>query len=259
VTTAEVQMAQITEFSVTGSTGSSLFTKDATIDVVLTAGTLSQGGITGWFIGESENDKPDIISEDWLTEEPTDYTIAGDPGMITLYAWVKDGEGNEAMATTTIFYAPVDVVISNAAVADNGNGTATVTWDTDGLAYGKIDWQVVGGVDWQSTEFAGPATSHSAIMQLTADPGDRYTIVITSNTTTLELTWPDRPDFLTPGDANFDCKVDLLDLVFVRNRLFAEIDDLSDNWQADVNEDGAIDLDDLIMVRNLLGTECQPE
>jgi len=53
-------------------------------------------------------------------------------------------------------------------------------------------------------------------------------------------------------DANSDGVVDLLDLVFVRNRLFEAVGE-GDNQQADVNDDGSIDLEDLIEVRNNLG------
>jgi len=54
------------------------------------------------------------------------------------------------------------------------------------------------------------------------------------------------------GDANGDDSVDLLDLVFVRNRLFQPIGE-GDNAQADINDDNAVDLEDLIEVRNNLG------
>jgi len=54
------------------------------------------------------------------------------------------------------------------------------------------------------------------------------------------------------GDANRDGVVTLLDLVFVRNRLFAPIGE-GDNAQADINDDGSVDLEDLIEVRNNLG------
>jgi len=56
------------------------------------------------------------------------------------------------------------------------------------------------------------------------------------------------------GDVNGDYSVDLLDLVFVRNRLFSE--DPGDA-AADVNKDGSISLDDLIEVRNNLGAACE--
>jgi len=54
------------------------------------------------------------------------------------------------------------------------------------------------------------------------------------------------------GDADRDGAVTLLDLVFVRNRLFAPVGE-GDNAQADINGSGVIDLEDLIEVRNHLG------
>jgi len=52
-----------------------------------------------------------------------------------------------------------------------------------------------------------------------------------------------------------DCRVNILDLIFIRNRL--NTDPASgDNWQADVNEDGRINILDLIFTRNTLGTGC---
>ena len=58
-----------------------------------------------------------------------------------------------------------------------------------------------------------------------------------------------------PGDANMDCRVNILDLIFVRNRLNQNVN-TGDNWQADVNEDGKINVLDLIFVRNWLNGAC---
>jgi len=58
-----------------------------------------------------------------------------------------------------------------------------------------------------------------------------------------------------PGDVNGDCKVNVLDLIFVRNRLNTSIS-TGDNWLADVNSDGKINVLDLIYVRNRLNTRC---
>jgi len=58
-----------------------------------------------------------------------------------------------------------------------------------------------------------------------------------------------------PGDTNLDCKVDILDLVFVRNRLRLDVFS-ADNWRADFNGDSKIDVLDLIFVRNHLNTAC---
>ena len=57
------------------------------------------------------------------------------------------------------------------------------------------------------------------------------------------------------GDANGDCNVDILDLVFVRNKLGRDINIL-DNRKADVNGDGRIDILDFVFVRNHLGETC---
>jgi len=58
------------------------------------------------------------------------------------------------------------------------------------------------------------------------------------------------------GDANADCKVNILDLIFIRNRL-GQDPATGDNWRADVNEDAKINLLDLLYVRNRLNSRCQ--
>ena len=60
------------------------------------------------------------------------------------------------------------------------------------------------------------------------------------------------------GDANGDCNVDILDLVFVRNKLGRDVNIL-DNQKADVNGDGRIDILDFVFVRNHLGETCPPD
>ena len=57
------------------------------------------------------------------------------------------------------------------------------------------------------------------------------------------------------ADANYDCIVNVLDLIFIRNRLNQSISS-GDNWQADVNDDGRINVLDLIFARNRLSTRC---
>jgi len=57
------------------------------------------------------------------------------------------------------------------------------------------------------------------------------------------------------GDANQDCVVNILDLIFVRNRLNQDVG-TGDNWQADVNGDNKINILDLIFVRNRLNSRC---
>jgi len=59
-----------------------------------------------------------------------------------------------------------------------------------------------------------------------------------------------------PADATADNHVNLIDLVFVRNRIGRGLRD-GDAWFADVNRDGAVDEKDLILVRNALGTTAK--
>ncbi len=57
------------------------------------------------------------------------------------------------------------------------------------------------------------------------------------------------------ADVNGDCRVDVLDLLCVRNKL-GQNPETGENWKADVNLDGKVDVLDLIKVRNNLGAHC---
>jgi len=57
------------------------------------------------------------------------------------------------------------------------------------------------------------------------------------------------------GDANRDCSVNVLDLLFIRARMGYD-PTTSDNAQADINSDGSINILDLIHTRNQLGSTC---
>ena len=59
-----------------------------------------------------------------------------------------------------------------------------------------------------------------------------------------------------PGDVNGDCTVNILDMIFIRNKL-NEDTSTGDNWKADVTRDGAINILDLILVRNNLDARCE--
>ena len=65
-----------------------------------------------------------------------------------------------------------------------------------------------------------------------------------------------RSGWLIFGDVNGDCSVNVLDLIYVRNRLNMDVSS-GDNWKADVNMDGKINVMDLIAVRNVLSTKCK--
>ena len=58
------------------------------------------------------------------------------------------------------------------------------------------------------------------------------------------------------GDANDDCKVNILDMIAIRNRLNQDPKS-GDNWWFDVNDDEKINILDLLYVRNHLNTFCE--
>ena len=59
-----------------------------------------------------------------------------------------------------------------------------------------------------------------------------------------------------PGDSTNDCSVNILDLIFIRNKLNADPAS-EDNWRADVTQDGTINILDMIFIRNKLNSRCE--
>ena len=59
------------------------------------------------------------------------------------------------------------------------------------------------------------------------------------------------------GDVNRDCKVDILDLLAVRNNLNKDPNSSSTAYNCDVNKDGKINVLDLLQVRNNLNKKCE--
>jgi len=56
-----------------------------------------------------------------------------------------------------------------------------------------------------------------------------------------------------PGDVNYDGKVNVLDLILVRNSLGRDPASSTEAGKADVNADGAVNVEDLLVVRGRLG------
>jgi len=75
---------------------------------------------------------------------------------------------------------------------------------------------------------------------------------VTAGSLTVDDTWP------TPGDANLDGTVNILDIITVRNCLNKDTGS-GDCWKADVTQDGAVNVLDMMFVRNHLNEECDCE
>lgn len=71
-----------------------------------------------------------------------------------------------------------------------------------------------------------------------------------------EYPFQERNGWKLPYDTNDDCKVNILDLIFIRNKLNQDVN-LRDNWKADVTQDNKINILDLIAVRSHLNTSCK--
>jgi len=239
----------ITAFSLADqSTTSTLFTNAATVDVTLTA-TAVDGDIVGYKVTET-----DVEPTEWPAEAPATFVL-GAEGSVTLYGWVKDSNGMVTKATTTILFSTATPVVTNVAIVNNGDGTATATWTTDIAAEGSVKFGIVtmlGGTPNEAKENA-TGTSHSVVLTGIA-AGANYKIVLVNNEiASAPIYWP-KP-WPIDGDANMDCRVNILDLIFIRNKLNQPVG-TGDNWKADVNEDAKINILDLIFVRNKLNTSC---
>jgi len=247
-----VAMASITEFTVTDATsGSTLVTNAAGVNVAITAEPAEGAAIVGFAVNETGIEP----AEGW-TAPLAAYTItAADGANVTLYAWAKDSAGNVAGASAVIYYNTTAPAVSGLVITDNGDGTATAAWTTDIPAEGSVNYGPVSltGATPNSAPGNGLTTSHSATLTGIA-AGTNYKIVlVNTEVASAPVFWP-RP-WPIDGDSNMDCRVNILDLIFIRNKLNLDVSS-GDNWKADVNLDTRINILDLIYVRNKLNTQC---
>jgi len=246
-----VAVAKVTAFAVTDRTsGSSLVTNEDVVTVAIVGEPAPGETIDGYVVNETG-----VEPAGGWTDPLTSYTIGAAPGAsVTLYGWIKDSAGNVASATDSILFSTAVPAVSNVVITDNADGTATATWDTDIPAEGALKYGTVSmaGTTPNTVAENAPRTNHSATFPIAA--GTNYKIVLVNNEiASAPIYWP-RP-WPIDGDANMDCRVNILDLIFIRNKLNQPVG-TGDNWKADVNEDTRINILDLIFVRNKLNTQC---
>ena len=249
-----VALAKVTSFTVADSTsGSSLITNQAAVTVAIAAEAAEGQAIDGYAVTETA-DPPAA----WLPAISS-YTITGPQGNVTLYGWVKDTAGNTGSATATIYFNSAGPVITaGPTVTNNGDGTATAVWTTDIPALGSINYgpATLAGTTPGSAAEVAVGTSHSVLLTGLSTATTNYKIVVV-NTEVVSpaFFWPSM--WPIPCDVNKDCKVNILDLISVRNKLNQPVS--GENIVADVNlpaPDGKINILDLIAVRNKLNTQC---
>ena len=149
-------------------------------------------------------------------------------------------------------------MISNVVITAGAPGNATVTWNTSIPADGTVKFGPValsGVTPNVVAENAPLGTAHSvAVSGVVA--GTNYKWIASSNEIdAAPVYWPSM--WPIPCDVNRDCKVNILDLISVRNKLNQGV--TGENIFADVNlpaPDGKVNILDLIAVRNKLNTQC---
>ena len=123
----------------------------------------------------------------------------------------------------------------------SSNVTSSATWSASPMTYVES----ISGGQLHTKDIAGQ--DRSTTVSVSYEEGERTR----SDTKSVTI----RSGWAIPGDANGDCRVNVLDLIFVRNHLGLD-PDTDANWKADVNEDGMINVLDLIFTRNNLGSSC---
>jgi len=242
---------KVTDFAVAdATTGNALWTNEATVSVTAFAGE-ALGGMAGWMI--TETDVPPLPEDDtWLPEAPGTYTITGGEGNVALYAWVKSAAGQVGRKSVAILFSTAAPNVTDILVTAGDPGTAVVTWTTDADAFGSVSYSPIGGAAATAAE-TSTGTSHSVMLTGIAEATNYRIVVISNDKAEAPVFWPQ--SWPVEGDANLDCRVNILDLIFIRNRLNQD-PATGDNWQADVNQDTRINILDLIFVRNRLNTAC---
>ena len=236
------------------TTDSLVFTNDRTVVANLTLPS-------GWTSGSFALTETDEIPSVWSETPITSYTITGSEGAVNLYGWVKDANGNVGGRCATIYYSTATPTVTRDPVwTDNGN-TMTITWSTDVPAEGAVTYASIcirGAALELGTETLVPEAairSDDHRVTVATESGRTYKITSLVNNETSSS----RQCITLPSDVNFDCKVNILDLIAVRNRLNTYVGQTGYSVYCDVNlpsADGKINILDLIAVRNKLNTFC---
>ncbi|HUU68903.1 MAG TPA: dockerin type I domain-containing protein [Planctomycetota bacterium] len=209
---------------------------------------------TAYLITES-SDPPTLDEICWHGTMSPSYKITDEEGWHTIHVYVTDESNNIYSASASIYYTTVVPVPSEVSIIP-GEGSITVSWTTDVPAMGAVNraalWGDVGS-DW--FEESQPTTSHSFTIPVTA--GGIYRVNTYSNDVKSSLVWP--PQNFPAEDVNTDCRINILDLLQVRNHFNQDPSMSPEIARNDVNGDGRINVLDLLLIRNMLtAVTCTP-
>jgi len=211
--------------------------------------------------GPALQEAPSSDAENLLLVQPAAYCLPGTTCSLRLLLSLQPGE----QLTTLQFNCTIEPVGGAAAVgtvsyaqaagipAPNMNDGATVPGSVLVAWFMHMPVPVQNGANLGTIAFTVPAGS-----QL----GDKWLVKIINTSGTdsgLPVAIGPGPDLNLPvsltGDTTGDCRVNILDLIFIRGRMNLDVA-TSDNWKADVTGDGRINILDLISVRGKIGASC---
>ncbi|HUU96245.1 MAG TPA: discoidin domain-containing protein, partial [Phycisphaerae bacterium] len=151
------------------STGSTLLTNDATVDVSISAATLDPVTVAAYIITESDVEPlPD--DGNWVTSTNTTYSAActygGAEGTMTVWGWVKDSEGTiKGKSDTILYYPTAPVVTSVEGPYGSTDTTAVVAWTTDVPSISRMLFREPGAGEWTTTTMdTVPVTRHTRVL-----------------------------------------------------------------------------------------------
>ena len=209
-----------------------------------------------WFMGGGQEwafakAKPGYAASGYIIHSPdagTAYSGAGGPGTEywidfprggVYYLWLR-GYGITGGTSCR-------VMLNGAAAFD------TVAWQLLGA------WQWVGTAQFQRMAINIPGAGVNVIGLAGREDGiaiDRLLLTTDPQYSPSGTGPPASPraarQSSLPGDANFSGVVNILDLIFIRNRMGKDVN-LSDNRWADVNGDNTVNILDLVFTRNNMG------
>jgi predicted GH43/DUF377 family glycosyl hydrolase len=132
----------------------------------------TDGGVVGWWVGESQPTAPPLSDAGWTATKPTSFTLSGGTGVKTVYVWCRDEAGNVSGSSDTIIVdttGPVAGAVNDGGGADIAYQASTTTISANWSGFGdpqsgvvSYEWAIgttPGGTDIQGWANVGLSTS----------------------------------------------------------------------------------------------------
>ena len=171
----------ISEFTASDrTTGSTLFTDEATVKVTLATEAGRNATVTGYAITESD-EPPAPDDPAWRAKAPEAYTIKGPKGDVTLYAWAKDDKGEVAGSPMLLLYADGAPAVTNVQLNAETADSAIIVWSTNIETFGRVRYKTPDAKEWYATEWEAAHSNSHGRQAYGMEAGKTYMMVIENN------------------------------------------------------------------------------